>query len=195
MTSQLSKVKQQLSLSESKKDGTKDGCKCYKCGSPDHLANSPACPKFKPKTDGKNDGGSSSGGGNGSANGKWKLPARLMVLSAVMQSAWAKAMWPSLPTVPSPVTFVEAAASVRGLLHPLVPHHLPPDKSRPSALLSILKSLAMEREKHYNWMFNCLLPVDDSPAPTTSLMPCPSNVCDFKITTGCSSYTLYALHR
>ena len=75
MTSQLSKVKQQLSLSESKKEAPKDGRKCYKCGSPDHLANNPACPKFKSKTDGKNDGGSSSGGGNSGGNGKWKPPA------------------------------------------------------------------------------------------------------------------------
>ena len=75
MTSQLSKVKQQLSLSESKKEGTKDGHKCYKCGSPDHLANNPECPKFKPKTDGNKNGGSSSGGGNSGGNGKWKPPA------------------------------------------------------------------------------------------------------------------------
>ena len=122
----------------------------------------------------------------------WKLLACLMVLSAVMQS---ETMWPSLPSVPSPVTFMEVAASVHILVHPLAPRCLPPDKTGLLILTSFLQSLAMEREKCYNWMVNFLLPADDSPAPTTSSTSCPSNACDFRITTGCSSYVLSALNQ
>ena len=75
MTFQLSKVKQQVSLSNSKREGNKEDPKCFKCGSLNHFTNSPVCPKFKPKTNGKNDGDSNSGGGKSGSNGKRKPPA------------------------------------------------------------------------------------------------------------------------
>ena len=123
-----------------------------------------------------------------------------MILSTVMQSAWAEVIWPSLPSVSSPVTFLKVVASVLGLAHLLVPRCLPPDKAGPLALPFILQLLALERERCYDWMVNCLLPAGDSPAPTTPSMSCSSNACDspldfFKITIGCSSHILSALNK
>ena len=58
----------------------------------------------------------------------------------------------------------------------------------------------MERERHYDWMVNCLPTADISATPSTPSMPCSSNACDssldyFKITPGCSSYVLSALNK
>ena len=123
-----------------------------------------------------------------------------MVLFAVIQSAWSEAMRPSLPSVPSPVTFVKVTASVHDLAYLLVLCHLSHGKTGMLAISSILQSLAMERERRFHWMVNCLPPADDSPAPTDPSMPCSSNVCDspsdfFKNTTGCSSHILSALNK
>ena len=63
------------------------------------------------------------------------LPCKLMVLTAVMMSSWSVAMAGPVFLAP-PVTWVEAGAGVRGLVHPWAPFltkpRKPPDPSVPS---------------------------------------------------------------